>query len=231
MYTLGFSHRPWEKAQPIAPGAEIRNYVKRVTRDDGLEDHISYNKEVVAADWDTKRRMWVLQVRDTASQRTVRVACRWMHLCPGYYNYEEPYRPQFPGEENFQGQIVHPQLWDESTDCSGKRVVVIGSGATAITLIPSLADETAHITMLQRSPSYILALPQHRRMTVFLQRTLPSRLAYFFIRWQNVTLSYLLYVYCTLFPAKSKRMIMKEAKKLLPAYVFLFLSLSLSPGY
>jgi len=217
MYTLGFSHRPWEKAQPIAPGAEIRNYVKTVAREDGLDKHISYHKEVVAADYNRDRRMWTLQVKDHRTQQTVRVSCRWMHLCPGYYNYEEPYRPTFPGEEQFRGSIIHPQLWDESTDCRGKRVVVIGSGATAITLIPSLADEVEHITMLQRSPSYILALPQHRRMTVFLQRMLPSRLAYFFIRWQNITLSYLLYVYCTLFPTKSKRMLMKEAKKLLPA--------------
>ena len=173
-------------------------------------------KSVSNASYSSDKRRWTLQVINKGHPEPLEVSCQWLHVCTGYYDYEKPFRPHFDGEEDFKGEIVHPQLWKDSTDCTGKRVVVIGSGATAVTLLPSLADQVDHITMLQRSPSYFLALPQHNRLVAFLQIVLPQKVSHLIIKWMNLLLSWLLFVYCTTFTESAKKLLLKGVQERLP---------------
>lgn len=222
MFTLGFSHRPWKKTNPIAAGAEIRNYVKSVAKDFGIDKKISYQKEVVKATFSSDTKKWTVQIVDRSKNPTqnITLTSSVIHMGTGYYDYQNPYIPHFEGQENFKGKIIHPQLWDDSFDYRDKKVVIIGSGATAVTLLPAMADACKSITMLQRSPSYILSLPQHSRTIVFLQRVFPSRISFFLIRWHNIVLSYLLFLVCTTFPSFARKSILKQTKKRLPKFVF-----------
>src|SRR5687767_13842721 len=159
MYTLGYSFRPWEGEKAIADGASILQYIKDTASAEGIDDHIRFHHRVVAADWSTPDGRWLVTAERTDTGERFQLTAGFIFSCSGYYRYDKGHQPDFPGLERFAGQVIHPQAWPEDLEVAGRRVVVIGSGATAITLIPSLATTAAHVTMLQRSPSYITSLP------------------------------------------------------------------------
>lgn len=185
MYTLGYSFKPWTEAKAIADGPSILKYVRETARDFGIDQHIRYGHKVTSAAWSSEDACWTVEtVR--ADGTTLRLTAGFVFLCGGYYSYEGGYTPEFPGAPRFKGQIVHPQKWPEDLDYSGKDVVVIGSGATAVTLVPAMAGTAAHVTMLQRSPTYVVSRPAEDEMANRLRKLLPAKLAYQLIRWRNV---------------------------------------------
>jgi cation diffusion facilitator CzcD-associated flavoprotein CzcO len=186
MYTLGFSFRPWTEAKAIADGPAILKYVRETAEAFGIDKHIRFERRVTAAAWDSSTCMWTVDYEAGPDRRPAQAACRFLHMCAGYYNYAAGYRPAFPGEERFRGRIVHPQAWPADLDYAGKRVVVIGSGATAVTLVPEMAKTAAHVAMLQRSPTYVVSRPAEDALANRLRKGLPAMLAYQLIRWRNV---------------------------------------------
>ncbi|WP_448501458.1 flavin-containing monooxygenase [Sphingomonas sp.] len=202
MFTLGYSFKPWTEAKAIADGPSILRYLEETAREHGIEEHIRYNHRVVAADWSSDDAMWTLTIE--ADGQTRRMRCNFLHMCTGYYNYERGHAPDFAGREQFAGRIVHPQFWPEDMDYSGKRVVVIGSGATAVTLVPEMAKRAAHVVMLQRSPTYVVSRPGEDGFANALRRALPSKLAYGLIRWRNVLLQQFFYRQARRHPEKAK---------------------------
>lgn len=191
MYTLGYSYKPWTGRKAIADGADIKRYIEEIADESGVIHNIRYGHQVIAASWNSDEALWTLQVRISGTDGEVReeaLQTRFLSMCSGYYSYDEGYRPTFPNEAAFTGQIIHPQFWPEGLDCSGKRVVVIGSGATAVTLVPALAEQGARVTMLQRSPSYVASRPLVDGIAQSLQRWLPLPLAYHLTRWKNILL-------------------------------------------
>src|SRR3954471_12862042 len=189
MFTLGYAFRPWKQAKSIADGPAIRSYINDTADEYGVRDAIRLNHRVVGAAWSSEEARWTVDVARTETGETFQMTCGFLFACTGYYRYDEGYTPAFPGIERFQGEVVHPQHWTDDVDYAGKRVVVIGSGATAVTLIPSMADEVEHITMLQRSPSYIIALPARDPIADAVRKVLPARLAHPVVRWKNVLLT------------------------------------------
>jgi monooxygenase len=188
MYTLGYSFRPWTQAKAIADGPSILRYVRETARDFGIDGHIRFQHRVISAAWSSDGAMWAVEATEGNAGKTVRFTCNFLFMCSGYYNYANGYTPKFPGTERFAGRIVHPQKWTDDVDYAGKRVVVIGSGATAVTIVPEMAKTAAHVTMLQRSPTYIVSRPAEDKMANWLRRRLPSRLVYAITRWKNVLL-------------------------------------------
>jgi cation diffusion facilitator CzcD-associated flavoprotein CzcO len=189
MYTLGFAFRPWTGEKAIADGASIREYLQSTARDKGIDQHIRFKHKVVSAAWSSETSHWTVTALRGAEQQQVTFTCSFLFMGSGYYRYEAGFTPDFPGRERFRGQIIHPQHWPEDLDYKGKRVVVIGSGATAVTLVPSMANEGAgHVTMLQRSPTYILSRPARDGIAHALRRFLPEKLAYDLVRWKQVLL-------------------------------------------
>jgi cation diffusion facilitator CzcD-associated flavoprotein CzcO len=186
MYTLGYCFRPWEDAQAIADGSSILDYVRRTAREGGIDRRIRFGHRAVRAEFSSERARWTVTAERADTQETVQLSCDFLFMCSGYYRYDAGYTPEFPGVERFGGEIVHPQLWPEELDYTDKRVVVIGSGATAITLVPALARRAAHVTMLQRSPSWVVSLPGEDRVANLLRRYLPAKTAYAVTRWKNV---------------------------------------------
>ncbi|MFI4926796.1 MAG: flavin-containing monooxygenase [Burkholderiales bacterium] len=211
MFTLGYTFRPWASDAAIAEGASIREYIRDTAREEGVLGQIRFRHRVTGADWDAASARWTVQVDAAGTPRSLR--CRFLFFCSGYYDYGRGHEPEFAGREAFAGRIVHPQHWPEDLDVTGKRVVVIGSGATAITLIPSLARQAAHVTMLQRSPSYILALPGRDKLGRGLQRWLPRKLAYRLIRWKNILLSTALFQFARRRPEKLGRWLVEQAHR------------------
>ncbi|MEC7164111.1 MAG: NAD(P)/FAD-dependent oxidoreductase, partial [Pseudomonadota bacterium] len=159
MYTLGFSFRPWRDPKAIADGPSIMSYLRGTVEDGGLQDKIRFGRKVVKAQWSSQDAQWELTVLNTQNKQEETLTCGFVHMCTGYYNYEQGHRPAFPGEKNFKGPVIHPQFWPEDLDYNNKKVVVIGSGATAVTLVPAMAEKAAKVTMLQRSPTYIVSMP------------------------------------------------------------------------
>ena len=189
MFTLGYSFKPWLEAKAIADGPQILNYVRETAAENGIDRKIRFNHRVKRASWSTPDARWTVEAeRKTGEGATeiVRLTCNFLFMCSGYYRYEDGYTPEFAGRDNFAGRIVHPQKWPEDLDYKGKRVVVIGSGATAVTLVPEMARKAAHVTMLQRSPTYVVSRPAQDPVANKLRRNLPSKLAYHLIRWRNV---------------------------------------------
>lgn len=189
MFTLGYSFKPWTDPKAIADGPQILNYVRETATENGIEKHIRFRHRVKRAAWSTPEARWTVEVERTAGEgatELVRFSCNFLFMCPGYYKYEAGYTPEFNGVADFAGRIVHPQKWTEDIDYAGKRVVVIGSGATAVTLVPELAKTAAQVTMLQRSPTYVVSRPAQDPVANKLRRNLPARLAYHLIRWRNV---------------------------------------------
>jgi cation diffusion facilitator CzcD-associated flavoprotein CzcO len=186
MYTLGYSFKPWKDAKAIADGASILDYIEQTAREHRIDERIRFNHRVVRSEWSSEDARWTVEAERGDTGETVQLTCGFLLVCGGYYRYDEGYTPEFPGAERFAGQIVHPQHWCDEIDYAGKRVVVIGSGATAITLVPAMAGSAAHVTMLQRSPSYVVSLPAEDRIANFLRRKLPPKAAYAIVRWKNV---------------------------------------------
>ena len=178
MYTLGYSFRPWEEAKAIADGPSILKYVQDTARDYGIQRNIRFGHQVKRALWSTRDAQWTVEVERGGANELVQFSCDFLFMCGGYYSYAGGYTPEFPGAQRFAGRIVHPQKWTDDIDYAGKRVVVIGSGATAVTLVPELAKTAAHVTMLQRSPTYVVARPAQDDMANRLRVYLPSMLAY-----------------------------------------------------
>jgi len=189
MYTLGYRFRPWVEGAAIADGPSILSYVKDTARENGIDSKIRYHHRVARAAWSSEDARWTVDVERTDTGETAQMTCAFLFMCTGYYDYEEPFTPELPGADRFGGTLVHPQHWSDDIDYAGKRVVVLGSGATAVTLVPAMAEEAAHVTMLQRSPSYIVSLPGEDGLANFLRRVLPAKLAYSIVRWKNVLIT------------------------------------------
>ena len=216
MYTLGYRFRPWVQGEAIADGPAILHYIRDTAKTFGIDPHIRLGHRLTRASWSTVSACWTVEVRvseadDEHSTNTV-FTCNVLYTCTGYYDYTSGYTPEFAGTENFSGRVVHPQQWPEAIDYRGQRVVIIGSGATAITLVPSMAKKAAHVTMLQRSPSYVVSRPSHDRVANTFRRVLPTRAAYAVIRWKNVLLSTFWYSFARRYPSLLKRVIMQRAQ-------------------
>jgi cation diffusion facilitator CzcD-associated flavoprotein CzcO len=216
MYTLGYSFRPWEEAKAIADGPSILRYVNDTADHYGIREHIRFGHQVKTAEWSSSEARWTVEADRTDTGERVRFTCRWLHMCSGYYNYSEVYDPGFPGKESFRGTIVHPQFWPEELDYGGRKVVVIGSGATAVTIVPEMAKGAAHVVMLQRSPTYMVSRPSEDGIANFLRRVLPSKLAYGIVRWKNVLLQMIFFKLARKRPAKVREKLLDEVRKLLP---------------
>ncbi|MGB9989400.1 flavin-containing monooxygenase [Massilia sp. SM-13] len=184
MYTLGYGFRPWTDPKAIADGPAILRYIRETAAEAGLARHIRFGHRVVSAAWSSSDASWVLEAECGGERRSFRA--RFLCLCSGYYDYEEGHRPEFADEQLFRGRLVQPQFWPEGLDYSGKRVIVIGSGATAVTLVPAMAETAAHVTMLQRSPTYIVTRPSVDGIARRLRRMLPERAAWWLTRWKNI---------------------------------------------
>ena len=216
MYTLGYSFKPWEEAKSIADGSSILNYVRQTAEDHGIEEQIRFQHRVVRAEYSTADARWTVQAERGDTGETVSLSCSFLMMCSGYYNYDEGYTPDFAGAERFAGPIVHPQKWTDDIDYAGKRVVVIGSGATAVTLLPALAKQAEHVTMLQRSPSYVMSLPGEDPIAKALHRVLGAKASYPIVRWKNVLLTMLIFQLSRRRPGAIKALIRKGAEKQLP---------------
>ena len=219
MYTLGYSFRPWDEPESIADGGKILDYIRETARVEGIDRHIRFNTRIVRADWSTPDACWRITAERTVDDRTetIELTCGFLFSCSGYYRYDHGYQPDFAGLDRFQGQLIHPQAWPEDLDYTGKRIVVIGSGATAVTLIPSLAGDAAHVTMLQRSPSYIAALPAKNPVVNFLRRVLPKRWSGTVVRWFNALMTQGSYQISRRRPDLVKRFLIKQVARQLPA--------------
>ncbi|MEP7147272.1 MAG: NAD(P)/FAD-dependent oxidoreductase [Acidobacteriota bacterium] len=211
MYTLGYRFRPWRDAKAIADGPSILNYIRDTAAEFGVDKEIRYGHRVKKASWSSNDALWTVEA-ETAIGVT-EFTCSFLYTCTGYYDYENGYTPEWPGVEKFLGQIVHPQKWPEDLDYVNKRIIVIGSGATAVTLVPAMAEIADHVTMLQRSPTYIMTLPAEDRVANFLRRQLPDRTAYALTRWKNVMLQMFFYVLSRKRPETMKRFIAKGARR------------------
>ncbi|HYI41975.1 MAG TPA: NAD(P)/FAD-dependent oxidoreductase [Allosphingosinicella sp.] len=216
MYTLGYSFRPWEEAKAIADGPSILRYVNDTADLHGIREHIRFRHHVKKADWSSADALWIVEAERTDSGERIRFSCNWLHICSGYYNYQEVYDPGFAGKESFRGTIVHPQFWPEDLDYSGRKVVVIGSGATAVTIVPEMAKTAGHVVMLQRSPTYMVSRPSEDKIANALRKALPSKLAYGITRWKNVLLQMVFFKLARKRPAKVKEKLLEEVRKLLP---------------
>ena len=213
MHTLGFSFRPWTDDKAFADGETIRRYIEDTARESGVDQHIRLGQRVVAADWSSAEGRWRLTLESDAGEQ--RLTCRFLYLCTGYYDYAGGHQPSWPNMDAYRGRQVHPQAWPQDLDVSGKQVVVIGSGATAVTLVPALADAAAHVTMLQRSPTYVVARPARDAGAAWLRRRLPPRLAHALTRLKYVALGMAVYGYARRWPGKVKARLAALAREAL----------------
>jgi len=216
MFTLGYSFAPWKSPKSIADGPSILAYIKETAREFGVDDKIRYQHKVLRAEWSSDDAQWTVEAERSDTGERVVVTANFLMMCAGYYRYDEGYSPSFQGMDRFNGQIIHPQHWPEDLDYAGKRVVVIGSGATAVTLVPAMADTAAHVTMLQRTPTYIVSLPGRDPIAQLLSKFLPQKLLYPIVRWKNVLLSMLSYQISRKKPHVMKNLIRKGLQKQLP---------------
>jgi cation diffusion facilitator CzcD-associated flavoprotein CzcO len=215
MYTFGYSFRPWTQPEFVASGDAILEYLRETVDAYGIGEKIRYGQNVMRASWSSRDARWTVEARDESSGEDARVSCNFLFMCAGYYDYDEGFTPDFEGVERFGGRIIHPQNWTDDVAYQDQRVVVIGSGATAVTLIPELAKKAAHVTMLQRSPSYVVAKPGRDRIADWLRKHLPQRHAYALTRWKNVLYTMFMYWFCRARPERAKALIVGEARKML----------------
>ena len=215
MLTLGYGFRPWTGTSTLADGASIRSYIADTARERGLDTKIRYGHRVVAAEWSGAESRWTVTVDSAAG--TTMLTCAFLYACTGYYRYDEGFRPEFPGERDFAGPVVHPQHWPAELDHTGKRVVVIGSGATAVTVVPAMAKDAAAVTMLQRSPSYVMTLPSEDVVLQKLRRRLPDRTATRIARGKNWFTQMVLYQLAQRAPRTMRKLLMNGVRRQLPA--------------
>lgn len=228
MYTLGFHFKPWRQREAIVRGPAILQYLRETAREHGLDRHIRYGIRVRSANWNSQAARWEVQaVRSTpeGAEELITLHCSFLFACGGYYRYDQGYQPAFDGMADFRGTHVHAQQWPEGLPVRGKRVVVIGSGATAATLVPALATEGAQVVLLQRTPSYYFVVPARDRIALLLRRLLPERWAYALTRAKNVALGALLFSRSRSQPEKVRGFLLKQVAKALPA------GLDLSPHF
>lgn len=212
MLSYGYEDRLWEGEKVLADGDEIRDYIEQTAEEAGLKKHIQYGLRITHANWSSDRRCWELIAINEETDTAYKYSCSFLICCTGYYNHDEGFLPNFPGESSFRGLRIHPQHWPEDLDYSGKRVVVIGSGATAVTLIPSMADKTQHITMLQRSPSYIYSIPQNDLITKALMKVIPANWARRLARKRNTVMYRMGYLACRAWPKTMRRVLLAHVK-------------------
>jgi cation diffusion facilitator CzcD-associated flavoprotein CzcO len=215
MHTLGYRFRPWTAAKSIADGESILQYVRDTAREGGIDRKVRFGHRVVNASWSSEEARWTVTA-ERGDGTQVTFSCGFLMSCSGYYRYDQGYTPEFPGIENFAGKVIHPQHWPEEPEYEGKRVVVIGSGATAVTLVPAMAKDAAHVTMLQRSPTYILSVPGEDPVAEALRKVLPARALYPIVRWKNVLLQSLTYRLARNRPGFVKKMLRKGVVAALP---------------
>lgn len=212
MHTLGFSFKPWTEAKSIADGPSILKYLKQTVSQFGIDKHIRYGQLVTKAEWSTDDAQWTVTSTNKASGTTNTFTCSFLFMCSGYYSYKKGHTPEFAGRERFKGTIVHPQEWPTDLDYAGKRVVVIGSGATAVTIVPSMADKAAHVTMLQRSPTYMVSRPDHDVLANRMRKVLPPKMAYNLTRFKNTWRQQLVYNKTRTDPDKVKQLLLGGIK-------------------
>ncbi|HWS90033.1 MAG TPA: NAD(P)/FAD-dependent oxidoreductase [Pyrinomonadaceae bacterium] len=213
MYTLGYRFRPWRDAKAIADGPSILGYIRETAAEFGVDKLIRYGHRVRRVSWSSAEARWTVEAEQGPEKRVVRFTCNFLYLCTGYYDYEAGYTPEWPGVERFRGRIVHPQKWPEDLDYAGKRVVIIGSGATAVTLVPAMAERAAHVTMLQRSPTYVVSCPAEDKIANWLRRRLSAHAAYMLTRWKNVLLGTFFYNLARKRPELFKGMVAKGVRR------------------
>jgi monooxygenase len=209
MYTLGYNFKPWREAKAIADGPSILNYVRETARENGIDRHIRFDHMVRHASWSSENARWTVEAESAAEKQVARFTCNFLFMCSGYYDYAGGYDAKFPNTERFKGPIVHPQFWPDDLEYRDKRIVVIGSGATAVTIVPEMAKGAAHVTMLQRSPTYVVSVPAEDSMANWLRGHLPPMLVYQLVRWRNVLLQMYFYNRARKVPAKVKAYILK----------------------
>ena len=213
MFTFGFNFRPWLDTKVLADGDSIRTYVRDTAREYGVEDHIRFGTRAVTASWSSAEQRWTVTARDEGTDETSTWTANYLLGCTGYYNYDQGYRPDFPGEERFGGILVHPQHWPEDLDYRGKRVVIIGSGATAVTLMPAMAEDAAHVTMLQRSPTYIVSLPARDKISAAMRKLLPAQVVYKLARARNIAMQRTIYAVARAKPDLIRGLVVKGAQR------------------
>ena len=212
MHTLGFSFKPWTEAKSIADGPSILQYLKQTVAQFGIDKNIRYGQLVTKAEWSTDDAQWTVTSTNKATGASNTISCSFLFMCSGYYSYKKGHTPEFAGRERFKGTVVHPQDWPTDLDYAGKRVVVIGSGATAVTIVPSMADKAAHVTMLQRSPTYMVSRPDHDVMANRMRKVLPEKMAYNLTRFKNTWRQQLVYNKTRTDPDKVKQLLLGGIK-------------------
>ncbi len=217
MHTLGYSFRPWDGEKSIADGDSILQYIKDTARESGIDERIRFNHRITAAEWSTPEARWHVTAERTDTDQTIELTASFLFSCSGYYRYDHGYLPDFTGMDDFAGAIVHPQDWPEGLDVNGKSIVVIGSGATAVTLVPALARSAAHVTMLQRSPTYVASLPEKSPAVALLRKILPAKQAGTAAKWLHAFLSQAFYRVSRKYPKLVRRMLAKGLARQLPA--------------
>jgi cation diffusion facilitator CzcD-associated flavoprotein CzcO len=216
LYTFGYDFKPWTKEKSLADAKDILGYLRETTTEYQLEPYIRYRQRVISANWRSDQGRWEVLIEHVTSKEQRTVSCQWLFSAGGYYRYDQGFSPLFEGLERFRGQVIHPQHWPEELDYSGKKVVVIGSGATAVTIIPAMADKAAHITMLQRTPSYIINQPAKDPVARLLRKLLPEQMAHSFIRYKNAKLTLAFWRFSQRFPKLARKLLMSLTRKQLP---------------
>jgi len=212
MYTLGYAFKPWTAAKSIADGPDILSYLRETAAEHQLDQHIRYRHQVLSAGWSSSEKRWLLKI-ELADETVQEISCNFLFMCSGYYNYKAGYTPNFAAMEQFTGTVVHPQHWDPKLEYADKNVVVIGSGATAVTLVPELAKTARSVTMLQRTPTYIVAAPAADAFAAQLRKVFAEPIVYRLSRWKNVLLGMGLYWYMKKNPARSRAMLLKRVRE------------------
>ena len=212
MHTMGYRFKPWIDEKFIADGSSILNYLEETIDENNLGNKIRYQHKVLTSSWSSSTSKWTLEVKNLTSGLTENFTCNFLMMCGGYYNYDEGYSPHFENQEQFNGLIIHPQKWPDNLDYKNKKVVVIGSGATAVTIIPAMADQVEHITMLQRSPTYFMSAPDKDMIGNYFKKIFPQKTAYFLTRWKNILLGNYFYKQCVKNPEKVKEMLINGVR-------------------
>ena len=213
MFTLGYNFRPWTEPKVLADGNSIRQYVEDTAEEYDVKKHIRFGRKVIKANWSSADNHWAVETTNEKTGEQETFTANFLFSCGGYYNYDEGYKPDFPGEKDFKGQVIHPQHWPENLDYKGKKVVVIGSGATAVTLVPAMAKEGAKVTMLQRSPTYIATVPEVDQISVGMRRFMPEMMVYRLTRARNIGLQRMVFKLSTQRPKLVRRALLAAAKR------------------
>lgn len=214
LHTFSYEFRPWSSPNAIASADEIMSYLRETADEYGVSENIRYSHKVVSADWDSASGVWCLRIE--TPEGPIEARCRWLFSATGYYDYDAGYRPEFAGEESFEGPLIHPQHWPTDFDYTGAKIAVIGSGATAVTLVPAMTDRAAHVTQIQRTPSYVLSRPKQDKLAKWLRKKVSPERSHAITRWKNTRLQRYFYVFCQRFPGLARSVIRRSNKRLLP---------------